>query len=105
MGDQPVIGYLASRTVLKDRDEWSRCGQDLRAETEFAVELCSDLRAGATSSEALTAISGLCIALEIVDVAQPPGDIDAVMRGNIFHRAVVFGSTRQSGVNTSGVPP
>jgi 2-keto-4-pentenoate hydratase len=95
VGNQPVIGYLTSRTVHKDRDEWSRRGQDLRAETEFAVELCSDLRAGATSSEAVAAIAGLCVALEIVDVARAPGDINAVMRGNVFHRAVAFGPTRQ----------
>jgi 2-keto-4-pentenoate hydratase len=93
VGGQPVIGYLTSRTLLNDGDEWSRCGEDLRAETEFAVELRSDLQAGARSSEAAAAIAGLCVALEIVDVARSPGDIDAVMRGNVFHRVVVFGPT------------
>jgi 2-keto-4-pentenoate hydratase len=93
VGEQPVIGYLSSRTLLADGEEWSRHGEDIRAETEFGVELRCDLQAGATSSEAAAAIAGLCVALEIVDVARSPGDIDAVMRGNVFHRAVVFGPT------------
>lgn len=93
-GDEPVIGYLTSRTLFEDGGAWFRCGEDLRAETEFGVELRSDLAAGGQRSQAAAAIGGVRVALEIVDVARSPGDIDAVMRGNVFHRAVVFGPTR-----------
>lgn len=78
---------------MDDGGEWSRDGEDLRAETEFAVELQSELAAGAGRSAVSASIAGLCVALEIVDLAYPPGDLDAVMRGNVFHRAVAFGPT------------
>ena len=91
VGDQPVIGCLTSRTLVRTGGEWCRRGEDLRAETEFAVEVGAELAAGAAPATATAAISGLCVALEIVDLAYPPGDLDAIMDGNVFHRAVAFG--------------
>jgi 2-keto-4-pentenoate hydratase len=79
---------------VENGGEWRRHGEDLRAETEFAVEIESEVAAGAPPSAAAASISGLCVALEIVDLAYPPGDLDAIMRGNVFHRAVAFGPTR-----------
>jgi 2-keto-4-pentenoate hydratase len=93
-GDRPVIGYLDARTLVQDGGEWSRREGDVRAETEFGVVLRSDVAAGTRASDAAAAIAGLCVALEIVDLDRSPGDIDAVMRGNVFHRAVAFGPTR-----------
>lgn len=94
VGDRPVVGYLTSRTLVEDGGAWWWCGGDVRAETELGIELGRGLGAGATPSEAAAAIAGLCTALEIVDVARPAGDLEAVMRGNVFHRAVAFGRTR-----------
>jgi 2-keto-4-pentenoate hydratase len=91
VGDQPVIGCLTSRTLVKTGGEWCRCGEDLRAETEFAVEVGTELAAGAAPATAVAAISGLRVALEIVDLAYPSGDLDAIIDGNVFHRAVAFG--------------
>jgi 2-keto-4-pentenoate hydratase len=96
VGRQPVIGCLTSRTLVENGGAWYRRGADLRAETEFAVELGTRLGSGADLSAASASISGLCVAVEIVDLAYAPGDVDAIMRGNVFHRAVAFGPTRRN---------
>ena len=92
-----MVGYLTSRTLIEDGGVWHRRGEpgeDIRAETELGIELGRDLGAGATGTEAEAAIAGICVALEMVDVARPAGELGAVMDGNVFHRAVVFGPTR-----------
>src|SRR5207248_4791947 len=85
VGPQPVIGCVTSSTLVENGGEWRRHGEDLRAETEFAVEIESEVAAGAAPSAAAASISGLCVALEIVDLAYPRGDLEAIMRGNVFH--------------------
>jgi 2-keto-4-pentenoate hydratase len=45
----------------------------------------------AGASDVRRAIAGLSVALEIVDLDHALGDISAVMRSDVFHRAVVFG--------------
>jgi 2-keto-4-pentenoate hydratase len=93
-GHCPVVGYLTSWTAIEDGGAWSRQGSDLRAEAEFAVSIGADLHANDAASVPVQAIAGLCAALEIVDVDRPPGDLDAVMGSDVFHRAVAFGPTR-----------
>jgi 2-keto-4-pentenoate hydratase len=93
VGDRPVLGYLTSRTTVKDGGTWPRQGSDLRAETEFAVSVAAEVDPAGGTDAARDAIAGLCLALEIVDLDYPPGDIEAVMQSDVFHRAVVFGPT------------
>jgi hypothetical protein len=99
VGDQPVIGYLTSRTLLVDGSAWSRQGEDLRAETELGVVLANELHAGAGPAEAAGAIGGLCVALEIVDLPRQPGDLDAVMPATCStERSCSGGPVRSGGI-------
>jgi 2-keto-4-pentenoate hydratase len=93
IGDRPVVGYLTSRTAIESGGTWSRQGRDLRAETELAVTIGAEVDADDVATDVREAIAGLSVALEIVDVDRSPGDLDAVMRSDVFHRAVVFGRT------------
>jgi 2-keto-4-pentenoate hydratase len=84
VGSEPVIGHLTTQTLLEDGAAFSAAGvRELRAETEVAVEVGRD-----------GTVHGLAVALELVDVAPPPGGLEAVVEANVFHRAVVLGPTR-----------
>jgi len=39
-------------------------------------------------------VAGLAVALELVEVARPPGGLEAIVAANVLHRAVAFGPTR-----------
>ena len=58
------------------------------AEPEIAVYLGSDVDEPDRVAES---ISGLGAAIELADVDSPPEDLEGVLEGNIFHRAVVLG--------------
>jgi 2-keto-4-pentenoate hydratase len=77
----PVIGYLTSATVLPDGARHSLAGARRPAiEPEVAVHVGEEGR-----------ITGLGAALEIIDVDLPFEDLEAILEGNVFHRAAVLG--------------
>jgi 2-keto-4-pentenoate hydratase len=81
IGDGAVLGYLTSATLLEDGGRFdSSSVRELRAETEVAV------RAG----------GGQAVALELVDVARPPDDLEGIVAGNVAHRAFVLGPERDA---------
>jgi 2-keto-4-pentenoate hydratase len=78
---QPVIGYLASGTEIRSGDAHSLAGATRPAvEPEMAVHVGEG-----------GAVAGLGPALEVIDVDLPFDDLERVMAGNVFHRAVVLG--------------
>ena len=85
IGDEAVaVGHLTTATVLEPDATYSAAGtSDLRADVEVAFEVGPDLT-----------ITGVGVALELVDLAGPPGGPEAVVAANIFHRAVAFGPFR-----------
>lgn len=94
----PVIGFLTGATVVESGASHSLGGAAKPvAEPEVSIELRRDVQAGAEVDEALAAIESLGPAIEVVDIPAPPeaDQIETVVAGNIFHRAVVFGPTRQ----------
>jgi 2-keto-4-pentenoate hydratase len=92
----PVIGYLTAATVVESGGGHSLAGSAKPlVEPEVAIELRRDVEQGAEVDEALAAIESLGPALEVVDIPSPPEDVEKVVAANIFHRAVVFGPTRQ----------
>jgi 2-keto-4-pentenoate hydratase len=94
----PVIGFLTGATVVESGASHSLAGSAKPlAEPEVSIELRRDVRAGAELDEALAAIQSLGPAIEIVDIPSPPDadHLEAAVAGNVFHRAVVFGPTRQ----------
>ena len=92
----PVIGFLTGATVIESGGSHSLAGAvKPLVEPEVAIELRRDVGPGAEVDEALAAIESLGPALEVVDIPSPPEDVEAAVGGNIFHRCVVFGPTRQ----------
>jgi 2-keto-4-pentenoate hydratase len=65
------------------------------AEPEIAVYLGWDVDEPDRVAES---ISGLGAAIELADVDSPPEDLERVLEGNIFHRAVVLGPPDHSRV-------
>jgi 2-keto-4-pentenoate hydratase len=58
------------------------------AEPEIAVYIGRDVD---DPARVAAAVSGLGPAIELADVDPPPQDIEAVLAGNIYHRAVILG--------------
>jgi 2-keto-4-pentenoate hydratase len=80
--DAPIAGFLTTDTLLEDGAAWSLGGQgEVVVESEVAVELGDDARS----------IAALLPALELADPPDLSQDVDTILAGNIFHRAVAFG--------------
>jgi 2-keto-4-pentenoate hydratase len=80
--DAPLAGFLTSNGLLEDGAEWSLGSEgDVVVESEVAVELGDDGRS----------IVALLPALELADPPDLEQDVETILAGNIFHRAVAFG--------------
>jgi len=79
--DGPLAGFLSSDGLLEDGAEVSLDDGPLVIESEVAVELGPDARS----------IVALLPALEVADPLDLDQDVETILAGNIFHRAVAFG--------------
>ena len=80
--DAPLAGFLTTNGLLEDGAEWSLGNEgEVIVESEVAVELGDDARS----------IVALLPALELADPPDLSQDVDTILAGNIFHRAVAFG--------------
>jgi 2-keto-4-pentenoate hydratase len=79
--DGPLAGFLSSNGLLEDGAEVSLDDGPFVVESEVAVELGPDGRS----------IVALLPALEVADPPDLDQDVETILAGNIFHRAVVFG--------------
>jgi 2-keto-4-pentenoate hydratase len=80
--DAPLAGFLTSNGLIEDGAEWSLGSDgDVIVESEVAVELGDDARS----------IVALLPALELADPPDLEQDVETILAGNIFHRAVAFG--------------
>jgi 2-keto-4-pentenoate hydratase len=87
--DGPVIGFLTSATTVRYGAHLSLEGVTrAMVEPEVAIEV----------GELGDAVA-LAAAIEVVDVDAPVSEVERVVAGNIFHRAVLFGDFRP------GYPP
>jgi 2-keto-4-pentenoate hydratase len=92
VGRQPVIGHLTSRTLLSSGASYAvDPGAELRAETEVAISIGRAVGPEADRTEAKAAISGVAVALELVDVKRPPDDLEGIVIANAAHRAFAVG--------------
>jgi 2-oxopent-4-enoate/cis-2-oxohex-4-enoate hydratase len=90
--DGPVAGFLASGTVAENGAVHRlEGGVHTAVEPELFVALGADVPAGASPENALAAVAAAGPALEIVAPDRDVAEIEAVLAGDIFHRAVVFG--------------
>ena len=81
---EPVVGYLTSATTIKYGAHMSLAGfTRAMVEPEVAIEVGDDGEAVA-----------LAAAIEVVDVNAPFSDVEAIVAGNIFHRAALLGDFR-----------
>jgi 2-keto-4-pentenoate hydratase len=80
--DAPLAGFLTSDGLLEDGAEWSLSERgEVVVESEVAVELGDDARS----------IAAVLPALELADPPDLSQDVETILAGNIFHRAVAFG--------------
>ena len=97
----PLVGFLAESNVRPTGSTFSCRGWiHPVAEPEIAVYLGKDVDEPDRVAES---ISGLGAAIELADVDSPPEDLERVLEGNIFHRAVVLGPPDHSRVGGSVV--
>jgi 2-keto-4-pentenoate hydratase len=80
--DRPLAGFLTTDGLLGDGDEWSLGNQGkVVVESEVAVEIGDDARS----------IIAVFPALELADPPDLSQDVETILAGNIFPRAVAFG--------------
>ena len=77
--DRPLAGFLTSDALLEDGSEWDDL--PIVVESEVAVEIGDDGRS----------IVALLPALELADPPDLDLELEQILAGNIFHRAVAFG--------------
>jgi 2-keto-4-pentenoate hydratase len=88
-GGMPAIGYLTSASLLPGGGVYrGGAGPALHADTEVVIQLGRDVDVAA---DATAAIAGLAVGLELVDLGRPPGDLEGIIAGNVFHRAFALG--------------
>ncbi|MGH2762655.1 MAG: hypothetical protein ACRDLD_08785 [Thermoleophilaceae bacterium] len=86
--DRPLAGFLTSDTLLEDGAEWSLSDDgDVIVESEVALEVGDDGRS----------IVALLPALELADEPDLTLDVETILAGNVFHRAVAFGPRVETG--------
>jgi 2-keto-4-pentenoate hydratase len=76
--DRPLAGFLTSDSLIED-GEWDDL--PVVVESEVAVEIGADGRS----------IAALMPALELADPPDLDIELEQILAGNIFHRAVAFG--------------
>ena len=79
--DAPVTGFLTTDGLLEDGATWSLGDGEVLVESEIAVEIGEDAQS----------IAALLPALELVDPPDLEIELEQILAGNVFHRAVVFG--------------
>ena len=79
--DRPVAGFLTTDTLLEDGATWSIGDGEYVLESEVAVELGDDART----------IVALLPALELAHTPDLSIELEQILAGDIFHRAVAFG--------------
>jgi 2-keto-4-pentenoate hydratase len=81
--ERPVVGHLLASARHDPGEALSLAGTTSPAiEPEVAIHLDDDGQ-----------VAGVGPALELIDAAPPFEDLEAIIAGNIFHRAVVLGPT------------
>jgi 2-keto-4-pentenoate hydratase len=89
--DAPLAGFLTTDSLLEDGGTWSvEDDGEVIVESEVALEVGANGRS----------IAALFPALELADEPDLDLEIEQILAGNIFHRAVAFGprvETREPG--------
>ena len=93
----PVIGFLRRDRLLQSGSEFQISKNSvIKAEVEVAIRMGHAVEAGISAAEAQDAIAAIAPAVEIVDVTETRVGIEALLRGNLYHTAVLIGSEQFS---------
>jgi 2-oxopent-4-enoate/cis-2-oxohex-4-enoate hydratase len=77
----PVVGFLTDRTLVASGGEVSVAGWTApKLEPEIAIHLGPGGKG----------VAGISAAIELADADLPPTELEAVLAGDIYHRAVVL---------------
>ena len=88
----PVIGYLRRDRLLQSGAEFQIPKNSvIKAEVEIAIRMGRDVEAGISAAQAQEAIAAIAPAVEVVDVTDALVGIEALLRGNLYHAAVLIG--------------
>ena len=102
----PLIGYLMQRALIPSGGAVSLKGWAKPvAEPEIAVRMGRDLAANAAPGAVMAAIDSLRPAIELADLDPPPepGNLDAVLAGDIYQRHVVLAEQTRAGGSVEGL--
>ncbi len=91
-----MVGFLsAAHRHTPGGSYQAPAGATLLVEPEVAIQIGSDLPAGATAQQANSAIAAYAAALELVDTTRSvDDDIEEILAGNMFHDSVVLAEQR-----------
>lgn len=89
---EPVVGYM---TTVSPREPGEPV--DVSGWTAPVIEPEVAIRVGDDGG-----VAALAPAIELVDIDLPFDDIEAILAGNVFHRAVVLGAEIPGGAATGG---
>jgi 2-keto-4-pentenoate hydratase len=104
--DAPLVGFLTDQSLVSGGVSVPIRGWvKPLLELEIAAHMGADLRDVTDQRTIESAIEGLGVAVELVDVSFPPDDIAAVLAGNAYHRAVILGHERgiRAGATVTGL--
>ena len=87
----PLVGYLTDATLCQDRSERVRRGMGQPGRRARARGPHWNRRAREGRERVAEAISGIGSAIELADIDPPPDDVEEILAGDIYHRAVVLG--------------
>ena len=102
----PLIGYLMQGALVPSGGTVSLKGWAKPvAEPEIAVRMGRDLAANAAPDAVMAAIESLRPAIELADLDPPPepGNLDAVLAGDIYQRHVVLAEQSRAGGSVAGL--
>lgn len=89
---EPAIGFLHRGALLASGGTYlAPPGSTIKVEMEIALRMGRDVGAGASADEGEASIAALAPAFEVVDVTHPLEGLEALLRGNLYHAAVVIG--------------
>lgn len=90
--DRPLVGFLTRSRLLPSGASVSVASWTKpMLEAEVAAHLAADIGPGTSPGEALAAVGGWSIAIELADVSFAPTDVEEILADNIYHRHVVLG--------------
>ena len=91
-----MVGFLSAKHSHTPGDSYQPpASARLLVEPEVAIQIGSDLPAGASAGQANAAIAAYAAALELVDTTRSvDDDIEEILAGNIFHDSVLLAEQR-----------